>query len=125
MLDDPGSLDAAAECGIAWARTTGLARVVIAHADLPAVTSFEAVLTDGSDPVAVVVPDHRDDGTPVLSLPASAPFGFAYGPGSAARHVAAAEACGLAVRILRDPDLGFDIDVDDDLVTLEQRRVPR
>ena len=51
--------------------------VVIAHADLPVVTSFEAVLTDGSDPVAVVVPDHRDDGTPVLSLPTAATFGFA------------------------------------------------
>ena len=42
-------------------------------------------------PVAVAVPCHRDDGTPVLSLPtAVAGFVFAYGPGSFRRHAAAA-----------------------------------
>lgn len=115
---DPGTLDGAAICGQEWARAAGLDRFVVAHADLPRASTFAAVLGDGAAPVAVVVPDHRDDGTPVLSLPTAAPFEFAYGPGSAARHIIAAEACGLTVRIVRDPDLAFDVDIEDDLAAL-------
>lgn len=119
---DPGTLDEAAACGREWALALGLDRYVVAHADLPRVVSFAAVIGDGAAPVAVVVPDHRDDGTPVLSLPTAFPFAFAYGPGSAARHIAAARAAGLTVRVLRDPDLGFDVDLADDLVTLDPDR---
>ncbi|MFM8238061.1 MAG: 2-phospho-L-lactate guanylyltransferase [Actinomycetota bacterium] len=118
VRSDPGSLDAAAAAGQAWAAERGLARVVIAHADLPRATSFAAATADGAAPVAVVVPDHRDDGTPVLSIPTAVRFPFAYGPGSAARHIAAAEALGLAVRVLHDPDLAFDIDLETDLAAL-------
>jgi len=122
---DPGTLDGAAAAGQAWARAAGLDRFVVAHADLPRVESFAAVIDDDAAPVAVVVPDHRDDGTPVLSLPTASPFAFAYGPGSAARHIAAARAAGLTVRVLRDPDLGFDVDLADDLVILDPDRHPR
>lgn len=124
VLADPGSLDAAAATGCTWARDAGCDRVVVAHADLPLVTSFAPVLGDGTAPVAVIVPDHRDDGTPVISIPATTRFAFAYGPGSAARHIAAAGACGLAVRIVRDPDLAFDVDIADDLAALGRRPVP-
>src|SRR2546421_727571 len=80
------------------------------------------VVGDGADPVAIVVPDHRDDGTPVLSLPVAAPFAFSYGRGSAARHIAEARRCGLDVRVLRDAGLGFDVDIEDDLRVLETLR---
>jgi len=66
----------------------------------------------------VLVPDHRDDGTPVLSVPVAAPFRFAYGPGSFRRHVAEASRHGLAVRVVRDPDLAFDVDLPADLERL-------
>jgi 2-phospho-L-lactate guanylyltransferase len=120
-VDDPGSLDAAADAGRAWARAQGLARVVVVHADLPLVTSLDAVAGDGDAPVAVVVPDHHVDGTPVLSLPVAAPFRFSYGPGSFARHVAEATRVGLEPRVVRDRALGFDVDVPADLDALDRR----
>jgi 2-phospho-L-lactate guanylyltransferase len=122
VLADPGSLDAAAAAGREWAIGKGLARYAVVHGDLPLVRSFDAILTDGDASVAVIVPDHRDDGTPALSLPAAAPFAFAYGPGSAARHADEARRLGLDVRVLHDAQLGFDVDVADDLITLEARR---
>ena len=119
-IDDPGNLNAAAAAGLRWARTHGHARVVIAHADLPLATSFDAV--DGSGRDAIVVPDHRDDGNPVLSLPTDVDFVFAYGPGSAARHEAEARRLGLDVEIVRDSALAFDVDTPADLAELSSRR---
>jgi 2-phospho-L-lactate guanylyltransferase len=122
VVDDPGSLDAAAAAGRTWATDRGLARYAVVHADLPLAESLDVVLVDGDAPVAVVVPDHRDDGTPVLSLPTAARFTFAYGPGSAARHVEEAERRSLTVRVVRDAALGFDIDLADDLAALDALR---
>jgi 2-phospho-L-lactate guanylyltransferase len=77
------------------------------------------VAADGRRPVVTAVPCHRDDGTPVLSLPATAGgFVFAYGPGSFRRHAAAARAAGLAFRVRRDRGLGRDVDAPEDLVGL-------
>jgi 2-phospho-L-lactate guanylyltransferase len=120
---DPGSLDGAATTGREWAAHRGCARVVIAHADLPFVTSFDAAMRDGSREIITIVPCHRDDGTPVISLPSAAPFRFAYGPGSFRRHVTEAHRLGLGTRVLRDPDLAFDVDVPSDLVALGTRHV--
>ena len=116
-IDDPGSLDGAAAAGRDWCATLGLTRVIVAHADLPRIRpgGLSACARDAATPVATLVPCHRDDGTPVLSVPTTAPFAFAYGPGSFRRHVAAAHAAGLAVRVLRDPTLAADLDVPDDL----------
>jgi 2-phospho-L-lactate guanylyltransferase len=70
----------------------------------------------------VLVACHRGDGTPVIGLPTAAPFAFAYGPGSFARHVAEARRCGLGVRVLTDPSLAFDVDVPGDLELLAALR---
>jgi 2-phospho-L-lactate guanylyltransferase len=122
VVDDPGSLDASAVAGRAWAEARGLLRYAVVHADLPLAESLDGVVDDGGDPVAVIVPDHRDDGTPVLSLPTAVPFTFAYGPDSAARHADEARRRALTVRIVRDPALGFDVDLAVDLAELEARR---
>jgi 2-phospho-L-lactate guanylyltransferase len=119
LLDDPGTLDLAAAAGLEWAAAAGFGRVVVAHADLPLARSLAPVTADGSLPIATAVPCHRDDGTPVLSLPTSATaFDFAYGPGSFRRHAAAARAAGLAFRVRRDRSLGRDVDAPEDLVGL-------
>jgi 2-phospho-L-lactate guanylyltransferase len=115
VVHDPGSLDDAAAYGRHLLAARGHGRVVVAHADLPFVRSLAGVLVDGSQPVAVVVPCHRDDGTPVLSLPSGPAFRFAYGPGSFRRHLAEARHRGLAVRVVRDPALRHDVDEPDDL----------
>ena len=119
VLDDPGTLDLAAAAGLAWAAAAGFGRVVVAHADLPLATSLVPVAADGLRPIVTAVPCHRDDGTPVLSLPAAATgFVFSYGPGSFRRHAAAARAAGLAFRVRRDGRLGRDVDAPEDLVGL-------
>ena len=118
-IDDPGSLDTAADAGRAWARKQGLARVIVVHGDLPFAVSLDEVDGDGSTRVAVLVADHRGDGTPVCSVPVDAPFGFAYGPDSYARHVAAAAEAGLRVREVHDHALSFDVDVPEDLEQLD------
>jgi 2-phospho-L-lactate guanylyltransferase len=125
VLADPGSLDAAAAAGREWAAGHELTRYAIVHGDLPFARSFDAILTGAGPRDAVIVPDQRDDGTPVLSLPTDVPFGFAYGPGSAARHATEARRAGLTVRMLHDDELGFDVDVADDLAALESRRRTR
>lgn len=119
-IRDPGRLDAAADAGREWVRDRGFSRVVVVHADLPLARSLDGIADDADAPVAVLVPDRHDDGNPVLAIPSSAPFVFAYGPGSCARHAAEARRCGLAVRIVRDRELGFDVDVEDDLAALER-----
>jgi len=118
VIDDPGSLDTAAEAGRAWVAARGLARVVIAHADLPDARTFAGVVRDGALPIVTIVPCHRDDGTPVVSVPVDLEFRFAYGPGSFRRHAAEARRIGAAVRIVRDPSLAFDVDVPSDLALL-------
>ena len=121
VLDDPGSLDGAAAAGRDWALAHGCDRYAVVHADLPRIKTLDDVLRDGPEPVAVIVADHRGDGTPVLTLPSATPFTFAYGPGSAARHVAEAERRGLIIRRVDDPDLAFDVDLPADLEFLHDR----
>jgi 2-phospho-L-lactate/phosphoenolpyruvate guanylyltransferase len=118
VVDDPGTLDGAAAAGRERLRELGCHRAVIAHADLPYARALARLGRDGSRPVVALVPCHRDDGTPVLSLPTAGEFRFAYGPGSFRRHAAEGRRLGLGVRVVRDRDLGFDVDVPDDLVEL-------
>lgn len=122
VVDDPGSLDGAARLGVEALARLGCRRAVVAHADLPFVSSFAPVVHDAGTPTAVLVPCHHDDGTPVLSIPtAAASFQFAYGAGSFRRHVAAARRATLAVRVVRDRALAFDVDTIDDVAVLARR----
>ena len=121
VIDDPGSLDTAAEVGRRWARDAGLQRVVVAHADLPDARSFDALTRDGEIGILCLVPDHRCDGTPVLSTPTDVDIRFAYGPGSFARHCREARRLGLGLRVVRAPELAFDVDLPSDLDRLASR----
>ncbi len=120
-VDDPGrGLDAAVTAGFEHHRAQERRRVIVAHADLPlarpgTLVRFAAVGPD----IVTIVPCHRDDGTPVLAVPTDRPFPFAYGPGSARRHAASARALGHAVHLVRDPELGYDVDVPADLAHLD------
>jgi 2-phospho-L-lactate guanylyltransferase len=120
VIDDPGGLDRAAAAGVAWWADRGLVRAIVAHADLPRAPAGGLLrfAADDARPIVTVVPCHRDDGTPVIAVPVTPPFPFAYGPGSFRRHVRLAHAAGFSVRVVRDPQLGFDVDVPSDLAAL-------
>jgi 2-phospho-L-lactate guanylyltransferase len=124
VIDDPGTLDGAAAAGRDHLRDQRCTRVVVAHADLPRARGLSRLARDSARPVVAIVPCHRDDGTPVLSVPTDADFRFAYGPGSFRRHAAEAHRLGLGVRVVRDPDLAFDVDVPDDLLALGSALAP-
>lgn len=107
-------LNGAVADGVAHLAARGHHHAVVAHADLPLATSLGWVADFGG---ITLVPDRTDDGTNVMALPlpAAAAFRFRYGPGSFARHHAEARHLGLAVRVVRDPALGWDVDVPADL----------
>jgi 2-phospho-L-lactate guanylyltransferase len=109
----PGrGLNGAVADGVAALATYGVARAVVAHADLPLATRLDWVADfDG----VTLVPDRRLDGTNVLAVPTGAGFGFSYGAGSFGRHRAEAARLGLAARLVRDPDLAWDVDLPVDL----------
>ncbi len=112
-LPEPGrGLNGAVEAGVGRLAGLGAGEVMVAHADLPMAQGLARLA--GFDGVTLV-PDRRDDGTNVVCVPAGAGFRFAYGPGSFTRHRAEAERLGLALRVVREPDLAWDVDVPADI----------
>jgi len=110
----PGlGLNAAVTDGVALLTSErGAVEVIVAHADLP--LADDLVRLAGFAGITFV-PDRRDDGTNVICVPTGLAFSFSYGPGSFERHRAAADQLRLPYRVLRDPRLGWDVDVPSDL----------
>lgn len=116
VIDTTGlGLNGAVAAGVEHLRLEGVDHAIVAHADLPLAIDLTWA---GSFPGVTLVPDRRDDGTNVLALPTACGFRFAYGPGSFRRHRAEARRLGRAVHVARRADLGWDVDVPDDLVAL-------
>lgn len=114
VLWRPGhGLNGAVADGVATLGEAGFERVVVAHSDLPFAADLTWVATTPG--VVTIVPDRRDDGTNVVCVPSTAGFGFSYGTGSFRRHAAEARRLGLAVRVVREPSLGWDVDLPADL----------
>ena len=113
VLREPGrGLNGAVEAGVTRLARAGAQEVLVAHADLPMAHGL-ARLAGFSG--VTLVPDRQEDGTNVLCLPAGSPFRFRYGPRSFTRHAAEAKRLGLPLRVRREPDLAWDIDVPSDI----------
>lgn len=109
----PGrGLNGAVESGVAALRERGFDVAVVAHSDLPLAADLAAL---APWPGVTLVPDRRDDGTNVAVVPSGSGFRFAYGAASFRRHAAEATRLGLSLRVVRQPHLGWDVDVPDDL----------
>ena len=113
LVADPGSgLDAAVAAGVGCRRLgLGAVRVAVVLGDHPALRAEEvgAALAAAGEHPASVVPDADDDGTALLTLPATSAQAVrtAFGAGSAAAH----ERLG---HVRLDLDLpGLRVDVDD------------
>lgn len=108
----PGGLTAAVDHGVRALAAAGFAYACVVHADLPEARDLRAVVGHEG---ATFVPDRHGDGTNIACVPTAVGFRFAYGPGSFRRHVTEARRLGLAVRVVHDPDLAWDIDTSADL----------
>jgi 2-phospho-L-lactate guanylyltransferase len=113
VIWSPGlGLNGAVTDGVELLATLGYEQVIVAHADLPHAVDLAWVADfDG----VTIVPDRHDDGTNVICVPTDAGFTFAYGFGSFARHCREVERLDLPLRIEREPHLGWDVDLPDDL----------
>jgi 2-phospho-L-lactate guanylyltransferase len=109
----PGKgLNRAVAFGVSELEALGASRITVVHGDILDPSGLgELPAVDG----ILLVPDLREDGTNIISLPAGADFEFAYGPGSFHRHRSAAVAAGHDVMVLRDVLLGHDVDRPSDL----------
>lgn len=115
---EPTGLNNAARAGVDWCASEGHSRVIVAHGDLPLATDL-TWLADRTEDV-IVITDRRQDGSNVVVVPTIADFKFQYGPGSAAKHQAEAERLGLTCAVIEDEELGWDVDIPEDLRGLQQ-----
>jgi 2-phospho-L-lactate guanylyltransferase len=118
MWEPDQGLNGAVRAGVDRLARAGTRWVVVAHGDMPRARRLGALPPFSG---VTLVPDRRDDGTNVLRLPTGHDFRFAYGPGSFHAHRAEATRLGLAVRVLRVPDLAYDVDWPDDLKELGEQ----
>jgi 2-phospho-L-lactate/phosphoenolpyruvate guanylyltransferase len=114
---------AAAMTGLAHAAAHGAQRGLTLPADAPLVTPAEVArlieAAAGAEPRHVVLaPSHDRDGTNAILAGPPAVFPPSFGPGSFARHLAQAEAMGLACRTVELAGLGMDVDEPRDLQAL-------
>jgi 2-phospho-L-lactate guanylyltransferase len=111
----------AAAAGIRWAVASGFERVLLVPGDTPllSTTEIDALLANAPEEV-VIVPDRHGTGTNGLLLRPPTAIEPSFGPDSLKRHVAAAEAAGVAHRVERVPSLVFDVDTSEDLAVVAQ-----
>jgi 2-phospho-L-lactate guanylyltransferase len=116
VMWEPGQgLNGAVAAGVHRLAGNGVHWVTVAHGDLPRARGLGQLAPFHG---VTLVPDRRDDGTNVVRLPASCGFRFAYGAGSFRAHRAEATRLGLPVRVLRIPDLAYDVDWPADVAEL-------
>lgn len=106
-----GSVDAA----VATLAARGIARVLIAHGDLPLAKNLAALSASVPPDEILIVPDRRGDGTNLIIRPSNVDLAARYGPRSFQAHLEAALASGHPVTVRRDVHLGIDLDTEEDL----------
>ena len=119
--EEPGHSQAASR-GVRWALEQGALRVLLVPGDCPALDPAEAddllIAQPHADPRVTIVPDRHGTGTNALLLHPPDAIVPSFGPGSRARHEAAAAAAGAEWRIAEPPSLTLDVDTADDLAVL-------
>ena len=112
---------AAAAIGVRHALTAGARRVLLVPGDCPALDPEElgALLAKpAGGRSVVVVPDRHGTGTNALLLTPPDAIAPAFGPGSRARHEAAAAQVGAPCAVHELPSLVLDVDTPEDLDAL-------
>lgn len=113
--DREAGQSAAALIGIVHARAEGFERALLVPGDAPLLEAAElSALLRRPEPL-VIVPDRHGTGTNGLLLSPVDAFEPSFGPGSLARHEAAARATGLSYAVDPLPSLVLDVDTPEDL----------
>ena len=109
---------AAALIGVRHALAEGYGRALLVPGDTPLLDPAELAGLAAAGDAVVIVPDRHGTGTNALALAPPDAIQPSFGPGSCARHVAAAEAAGVAYRVRELGTLAVDVDTPDDLAAL-------
>lgn len=129
LREDPAleGLNSQLERAIETLRAEGAvsSRLLILHADLPLATAGAIETLEGLDAGegTVVLVESADGGTNAMLLHPPGRFPLAYGPGSSAKHAAAAEGAGMTVVTNHNRELTLDLDTPGDI--RELLRAPR
>lgn len=89
-------------------------RLLVAHADLPALTTDDVEALLAQDAPVVVATDRTRSGTNLLVLDADAPFTFRFGVGSLEAHLVEAERRGVRAAVVQRTGTAVDLDTLDD-----------
>ncbi len=110
---------AAAAFGVAWAVRAGARRALLVPGDCPALEPADVDgLLEARDGGVTVVPDRHGTGTNALLLAPPGAIAPSFGPGSRARHEAAASAARLPCVVAEPRSLVLDVDTAEDLHAL-------
>jgi 2-phospho-L-lactate guanylyltransferase len=109
---------AAASVGIRHALDGGFERVLLVPGDTPLLDRSEVAALLERAPAVAIVPDRHLTGTNALLLSPPDAIEPSFGPGSLARHAAAARGTGLDYSVERVPTLMLDVDTPEDLAEL-------
>lgn len=124
-LPDPGrGPNAAVAEGLALLHRRGAEAAVVVAGDLPVLqpADVEALIEAGRDAGVALAPDRHGTGTNAVYLRLPTALLTSFGPGSLARHVAAARALGFEPRLVRREGLALDVDESGDLEIVRRLR---
>jgi 2-phospho-L-lactate guanylyltransferase len=119
----------APELNNALARATVVAQqydisgVLVIPADLPLmrIDDVENLISKATDPpVVVIAPDRHGRGTNALLSSPPSLIEYDFGTDSFERHVARAKAAGVQIVICKNPSIGLDVDLPEDLEYLRE-----
>lgn len=118
-LPDAGSLNASLVVAIEWSRAIGAEGLLILPADLPLITAEDVrALVQGLPPgEGIALARTTDGGTGGLILRPPNVIPPAFGPNSAAAHLAAATRQGIPAHLIDTPGLAQDLDTVEDLAS--------
>jgi 2-phospho-L-lactate guanylyltransferase len=108
----------AALIGIRYALAEGYERVLLVPGDTPLLQPGDVAGLIAGSRAVVIVPDRHGTGTNALVLTPPDAIEPGFGPGSFARHVAAAELAGVPHRAEEVRTLALDVDTPADLAEL-------
>ena len=110
----PDGLNESLQRAVERAAAAGVRRVMVVPGDLPFASDL-ARFADPADDGVLMVADRHGEGTNLLSFAPASGFRLQYGPGSFDAHSVEARRLGLALRVVEDEAIAWDVDEPEDL----------